>query len=103
MVFTSPSWVPELPAPPDSIPISELIFNEKYGRRAFSNSRDPFTCGLSGKSYTLTQVQYRCNNLAKALSKELQWRVNDGGEYSKVAGIFCLNTVYSTAPLLPSR
>lgn len=93
MVFKSPTWVSELPPPPDSIPISEFILNAKYGRRNLSESRDPYRCGITGKSYSTAQVRERRDNLAKGLAKELGWQVTSGSEYEKVATIFCLNTV----------
>ena len=93
MIFKAPSWVPELPQPPDSIPISEFILSEKHGRRAIRESRIPYKCGLSGKSYTIPQIRRRRDDLAKALSEELTWQVNGGSEYDKVGAIFCLNTV----------
>ena len=93
MVFTSPSWVPELPPPPDSVSISDFMLDEQYGRHPLSKSRDPYTCGLTGKTYTISQVKDRVANLAKALAKELRWEVNTGSEYDKVAGVFCFNTV----------
>jgi len=93
MVFKSPNWVPSLPAPPDSIPVSEFVLNEKYGRRSLSDSRDTYTCGISGKSHSVSQVRRRRDNLAKSLRQELGWEVNSGSEYDKVATIFCPNTV----------
>lgn len=94
MVFTSPQWVPKLPFdPPDSVPISEFMLNEQYGRRPLAQSRPPFTCGLTGLEYSAHQVKDRVDNLAKALSKELGWKPNQGTEWDKVAGIFSVNTV----------
>ncbi|KAI4267648.1 MAG: hypothetical protein L6R38_008154 [Xanthoria sp. 2 TBL-2021] len=94
MVFTSPQWVPKLPFdPPDSVPISEFMLNEQYGRRPLAQSRPPFTCGLTGLEYSAHQVKDRVDNLAKALSKELGWKPNQGTEWDKVAGIFSVNTI----------
>ena len=93
MVFKPPKWVPQLPAPPDSIPVSEFVLNEKYGRRALNDSRDAFTCGISGKSHSVSILRTRRDNLAKALSVELGWKMNSGTEYDKVATIFCPNNV----------
>ncbi|KAL8669077.1 MAG: hypothetical protein Q9168_006314 [Polycauliona sp. 1 TL-2023] len=94
MVFTSPQWVPKLPFdPPDSIPISDFILNEQYGRRPLHNSRPPFTCGLTGLEYSAQEVKARVSKLAGALSKELGWNPNQGTEWDKVAGIFSVNTI----------
>jgi hypothetical protein len=38
-------------------------------------------------------VKENVDHLSRALSKELRWKVNEGSEYDKVAGIFALNTV----------
>lgn len=96
MVFYPPAWVPKLPFdPPDSIPISEFMLNEKYGRHPLSKSKPPFTCGLTGKEYSALEVRERVDKLARALSKELSWNPNQGTEWDKVAGIFSVNTVCS--------
>ncbi|KAL8805034.1 MAG: hypothetical protein Q9182_002236 [Xanthomendoza sp. 2 TL-2023] len=95
MVFTTPAWVPKLPFdPPDSIPISDFMLNEQYGRRPLSDSRPPFTCGLTGREYSAHEVNDRVYNLAKALSKELGWKPNGGSEWDKVAGLFSVNTIH---------
>ena len=94
MVFTPPEWVPKLPFdPPDSIPISEFMLDEAYGRHPLHNARPPFTCGLSGTEYSALQVRDRVEKLARALSKELGWQPNSGTEWNKVIGVFSLNTV----------
>lgn len=94
MVFHPPAWVPKLPFdPPDSIPISEFMFNEKYGRHPLAQSKPPFTCGLDGTEYSAIEVRERVDKLARALSQELGWTVNQGTEWDKVAGIFSVNTI----------
>ncbi|KAL9626705.1 MAG: hypothetical protein Q9204_007101 [Flavoplaca sp. TL-2023a] len=95
MVFTNPQWVPKLPfEPPDSVPISEFMLNELYGRRPLTDSRPPFTCGLTGHEYSAHEVKDRVYKLAKALSEELGWKPNQGTEWDKVAGIFSVNTIH---------
>lgn len=93
MVFTAPNWVDPLPAIPDNIPISEFMLNEQYGRYPVKDSRDPFTCGFTGKSYGATEVVQRVDSMARGLAKELGWEVNKGTEWDKVLGIFSYNTV----------
>lgn len=94
MVFTAPEWVPKLLFdPPDSIPISEFMLNERYGRHPLSRSKPPFTCGLTGAEYSATEVCDRVDKLARALSQELGWAPNGGTEWDKVAGVFSVNTV----------
>lgn len=84
-VFVAPDWVPKLPfEPPDSIPISEFMLNETYGRHPYSDSRPPFTCELIGVEYSALEVLDRVDKLAKSLSQELQWSPNKGTEWEKV-------------------
>lgn len=94
MVFSAPASTPGLPFdPPDNIPISEFMLNEKYGRHPFVQSRQPFTCGISGVGYSALEVRNRVEHLAKALTKELAWDPNSGSEWDKVVAVFSLNTV----------
>ncbi|KAI8648453.1 hypothetical protein NCS56_01530200 [Fusarium sp. Ph1] len=94
MVFHPPSWVPELPvAPPDSIPIVEFMSNEAYGRRPLSESRHPFTCGITGRTYSATELFQRSEYVARSLAKRLGWEANQGTAWDKVMAIFSLNTV----------
>ncbi|KAF9772182.1 hypothetical protein IL306_010129 [Fusarium sp. DS 682] len=93
MVFTSPSWVPQLPIdPPDSIPIAEFMKNEAYGRQPIAKSRHPFTCGITGRSYSAPELFERSESFARALAKRLQWQPNEGTSWDKVLAIFSLNT-----------
>jgi hypothetical protein len=80
MVFSSPEWVPKLPFDPlDSIPISDFMLNEKYGRYPLAQSKPPFICGISGTEYTALQVRDRVDFLARSLAKEFgQIRGLDG-------------------------
>jgi len=94
MPFYPPAWVPKLPFdPPDSIPISDFILEEHYGRHPLGYARNPFTCGLTGKTYSALEVKERVDFLARALAKELGWHPNQGSEWDKVCGVFSLNTV----------
>ncbi|KAB5529064.1 phenylacetyl-ligase [Coniochaeta sp. 2T2.1] len=99
MVFHSPSWVPDLPLePPDSIPIAQFMSEEVYGRCPPSQSRNPFTCGLTGKTYSVSELFQRSEHLARAISKRLNWQPYEGTCWDKVVGIFALNSIdYITA------
>lgn len=98
MVFTPPSWVPKLKVDPyDSIPISEFMLNEEYGRHPIHLARPPFTCGMSGNEYSCTEVRDRVKALAAGLSKELGFAPNEGSEWDKVICIYSLNTVRISA------
>jgi hypothetical protein len=94
MVFTSPSWVPEMPFdPPDSVSIPEFLFNDQSGRYPLAKARPCFVCGITGKSYSAVEVKQRIDYLARALKAELGWNPNEGSEWDKVAGAFSANCV----------
>ncbi|KAL2149836.1 hypothetical protein VTH82DRAFT_7512 [Thermothelomyces myriococcoides] len=94
MVFYPPSWVPKLPFdPPDSVTIGEFMRNEMYGRCPISKSRNPFTCGLTGKTYTVTETHQRSDEIAKALSKIMGWQPNADSPWDKVVGVYSFNTI----------
>ncbi|PBP26693.1 phenylacetyl-CoA ligase [Diplocarpon rosae] len=95
MVFLPPSWVPQLPSIPDSIPVSQFMNDESYGRRPLKTSQNPFTCGISGRTFTAAEMVERVDHLARALAEEFGWRPNKGTEWDKAVGIFALNTVDS--------
>ena len=96
MVFTPPSFVPKLGEVPDTVPVCDFMLNDEHGRYPIAKSKDPYTCGISGKTYSTKEYKQRTEHLARSLSKELGWEPNKGTEYDKVAGIFALNTVSST-------
>lgn len=93
MVFYPPSWVPKLPEISDTLSIPDFMLDEKHGREKYSASKDAYVDGLSGKKVTATQQRDRVAVFARALAKELGWKVNEGTEYDKVCNIFALNTI----------
>ena len=94
MVFCPPDWVPRLRfEPPDSVPICDFILNEKYGRSPITTSYDPYTCGLSGKTFSAQEQKQRVDHLSRGLAKNFGWQVNEGTEFDKVVCVFVLNTV----------
>ncbi|KAJ5562418.1 phenylacetyl-CoA ligase pclA-Penicillium chrysogenum [Penicillium sp. DV-2018c] len=95
MVFLPAKEAGQLAPIPDSITISEFMLNEKYGRRAHATSQDPYTCGLSGKSYSSQETVNRVDWLARGLSKEFGWAPNQGSEWDKTLAVFTLNTIDS--------
>ena len=97
MVFKAPKWVSnfDVEAIPDSIPVSQFVFDEKYGRASLRNSKPPFVCGLSGAQYSTLEVKERVDFLARALAADLNWSPNEGSEWDKVITIFAHNTVSS--------
>lgn len=97
MVFYPPSWVPKLAEVPDTVSIPDFLFDEQHGRKQLSKSKDPFTCGLSGKTRTAREQKEQIEHLARALNKEFGWKVNEGSEYDKVVLVFAFNTVRTPA------
>ncbi|KAI1120412.1 hypothetical protein F5Y10DRAFT_127243 [Nemania abortiva] len=94
MVFTPPAWAPQLPFdPPDSIPLHEFLGTERYGRLPFDRSQNPFTCGLTGKTYTHAEMRERQELLARSLSKRMGWQPNEDTPWDKVIGLYSLNTI----------
>ncbi|KAH8746589.1 hypothetical protein F5883DRAFT_700334 [Diaporthe sp. PMI_573] len=93
MVFSPPSWVPQLPIdPPDSISVAEFMSNDAYGRSSVAKARSPFVCGLTGKSYAAAEVVDRENYLARAIAKRLGLD-HAGSEWDRVVTLFSLNTL----------
>lgn len=93
MVFYPPRSFPPLPVIPDDVAICDFMLDEKHGRYPLSQSLHPFTCGLSGKTYSWLEVKDRVDYLSRALSKDLDWLPNRGSEWDKVAACFLVNTV----------
>ena len=94
MPFNPPSWAPKLPVDPyDSITICDFMLDENYGRHPLGYSNNPFTCGLTGKTYTSLEVKDRVDYLARGLAKELGFAPNKGSEWDKVIAVFSVNTV----------
>lgn len=71
-----------------------------YGRYPVAKSRNPFTCGLTGKTFSHAQWNERRESLARAVGKRLGWLPNEETEWDKVACMFSFNTVRTVpAPL----
>ncbi|KAF5664717.1 putative phenylacetyl ligase [Fusarium heterosporum] len=94
MVFTPPSWVPDLPIePPDSMSVAEFMSSEQYGRYPISKSRHPYTCGLTGKTRTVEDVILREEYLARGIAQALGFDGGSGSEWDRVVVIFSYNTI----------
>lgn len=102
MHLTSPEHIPKLPNVPDGLAIHEFLFRDGTGRYPKSESKPPFICGVTGRSFTVSEVETRIELLARALSAKLGWQVDEGTEMDKVVGIYSLNTV-GTQPMLASK
>jgi hypothetical protein len=93
MVFLPDQRFGPLGHVPDDIPISEFMLNEKYGRVAHAQSRDPYTCGLTGKTLSSREVVDRVDHIARGLAKEFGWSPNQGTEFDKTLAVFSVNAV----------
>jgi len=93
MPFHPPSHARALPDIPDNISIETFMFDERYGRHPLGYSKDPFTDGISGRTYSALEVKERIDYLARALSKELGFSPNEGSEWDKVVACFSVNTI----------
>ncbi|KAH8819830.1 acyl-CoA synthetase [Xylogone sp. PMI_703] len=93
MVFIPPNWTPQCPDIPDNVPIPDFIFDDNYGRYPSLDSKPPFACGLSGKSYSTSETRQRIEFLARALSAELGWNAGEGTEWAKVLAVFSFNSI----------
>ncbi|KAL4873960.1 hypothetical protein BDV12DRAFT_181862 [Aspergillus spectabilis] len=98
MVFKPATIAGTVPPIPDNIPISEFMLTEANGRFPIAKARHPFTCGLTGKTYSTLEVKERVEYLSRALAKALNWAPNRGTEWDKTLAVFSLNTI-DTLPL----
>lgn len=78
---------------PDSITLEEFLREERYGRHPLARSRNPYTCGLTGRTHTASEVVQRTDLLSRALAKRLRFDPDDGTEWERVVGLFSLNTI----------
>lgn len=97
MVFVSPTWAQSqfLSVTPDNITVEEFMYNPQHGRQALFRSRNPFTCGLTGRSYTTAEVRQRIDFIARGLAGRVGWSTTEYTEWSRVACVFSLNTVWA--------
>jgi hypothetical protein len=69
------------------------MLDEHFGRHPLGYSNNPFTCGLTGRTYTSLEVRERVEHLARGLAKEFGLHPNIGSEWDKVIAVFSVNTV----------
>ena len=62
---------------------------------SLERAKNPFTCGISGRTYTAVQQKERVDILKRSLAKDLGFEVNKGTEWDKVVGVYAFNTVRS--------
>ena len=83
---------------PDSITIEEFIRNEQYGRYPLAKARNPYTCGITGTTYSAAQVAERTDYMARAISKRLGFNPQEESEWERVGAIYSVNTVRTPEP-----
>lgn len=66
-----------------------------------ASSHRPFTCGVTGATYTHHEFFDRCERLARTLASDHGWPQDAQTPWDKVACIFSLNTVSCIAAFLP--
>jgi acyl-CoA synthetase (AMP-forming)/AMP-acid ligase II len=66
---------------------------EEYGRCAITKSRNPYTCGLTGKTRDAFEVIAREDYLARGIGQALKFDPQRGSEWDKVVGVYSFNTV----------
>ncbi|GAB1737370.1 hypothetical protein NU219Hw_g1518t1 [Hortaea werneckii] len=94
MVFTTPEWVPQMPFEiPDSLSIGQFMQNEKLRPIPATQRRHPFTCGLTGVSYSHGDLFSRSEKLARSLAKAHGWNDTTSSPWEKVVCIFSLNSI----------
>ncbi|KAL7917959.1 hypothetical protein ACQKWADRAFT_305462 [Trichoderma austrokoningii] len=93
MVFTPPSYLAQLPDIPDSITIEEFLRDEQHGRRPLAKSRNPYTCGLTGRTYTAAEVAKRTELLARAIGTRLGFNPSEDTEWERVVAIYSVNSI----------
>lgn len=85
-------FAPELP---DSITLEQFLNDDKYGRHPLAASRNPYTCGITGKTYTPAEVARRTDLMARAIGKRLRFTPNEDTEWDRVVALYSVNTVWS--------
>jgi hypothetical protein len=87
--------------PPETVSVAEFMLNDEHLSVPLKNAKNPFTCGLSGRTYTALEAKERVRYLSRGIAKELGFEVNKGTEWEKMVAIYSLNTVSHKCILRP--
>jgi hypothetical protein len=93
-MFTSnsslPDWALEVP---NNCPLEEFLFNETYGRHKITQSRNPLTCGVTGRTFSTSELRRRVDLLARGIGQSLGWQPNKGTQWQKVVCVYSESSV----------
>ncbi|KAL2845911.1 hypothetical protein BJY01DRAFT_177131 [Aspergillus pseudoustus] len=94
MIFTSPSWVPEIPDEiPDTITVGDFALQANANLPPQCGGKAPFVDAITGKSYSTKNLLERVDWLSRSLAQELGWSPNEGSPEDKVVAIYSWNTL----------
>ncbi|KAL2867350.1 acyl--CoA ligase [Aspergillus lucknowensis] len=94
MVFSSPSWVPQIPTEiPDSITVGQFALRGNASLPPQCGGKPPFVDGITGKQYTTKTLLERVEFLSRSLARELGWSPNEGSPEDKVVAVYSWNTL----------
>ncbi|KAM5374748.1 hypothetical protein ACJZ2D_006392 [Fusarium nematophilum] len=74
--------------------IEEFLFEPEYGRHPIDESLNPFTCGITGKTRTISEVRQLVSDLARGISKKLDWHLPVVNQWDRV--IDALPVIWAT-------
>lgn len=78
---------------PDTVALPDFMMSNEHLPCPLERAKNPFTCGISGRTFTALEQKERVDILKRQLKKEMGWEVNQGSEWDKVVGIYAFNTV----------
>ncbi|KAL2825067.1 hypothetical protein BDW59DRAFT_146767 [Aspergillus cavernicola] len=94
MVFSTPSWVPQIPCEiPDSVTVGQFALEGNASLPPQCGGKPPFVDAITGKSYSTKTLLERVELLSRALAQELGWSPNEGSPEDKVVGVYSWNTL----------
>ncbi|KAJ0414846.1 hypothetical protein BJY00DRAFT_320714 [Aspergillus carlsbadensis] len=94
MIFTSPSWVPDIPGEiPDTITVGDFALQGNASLPPQCGGKAPFVDGITGKSYSTKTLLERVEWLSRSLAQEFGWSPNEGSPEDKVVAVYSWNTL----------
>lgn len=78
---------------PEFCSIEEFLFDPEHGRFPIEKSLNPFTCGITGKTRTIPDVRQLVSDLARGISKKLDWHLPVVNQWDRVICLLLPNSV----------